>query len=222
VNDVNVPDLRFASFVAVSALLIVTPGPDMALVARNAVRGGAAAASATAAGVALGILGWGVAATLGVATVLERSATLFTVLRLAGAAYLTVLGVRSLYGALRRRGEGASAGEPVDRFGGGGSFQHRRLSAFRQGLTGNLLNPKAGAIFLTVVPQFLRPGDSGAREVAMVAAFEVMLLAWLLLYGRVLARIASSRAGRSLGRAIDAAAGVVLVGLGVRVALERG
>ena len=93
----TVPDIRFASFVAVAALLIVTPGPDMALVARNAVRGGASAASATAAGVALGILGWGVAATLGVATVLERSATLFTVLRLAGAAYLAVLGARSLY-----------------------------------------------------------------------------------------------------------------------------
>lgn len=212
----TVADVRFASFVAVSALLIVTPGPDMALVARNAVRGGAAAASATAVGVALGILGWAAAATLGVAAVLERSAALFTVLRLAGAAYLTFLGVRSLYGALSR-------GRTVDARPArtGGPTPQSRWAAFRQGLTGNLLNPKAGAIFLTVVPQFLRPGDAAGREVAMVAAFEVMLLAWLLLYGRALARIAGSGTGRRIGRAIDAAAGVVLLGLGLRVALDR-
>jgi threonine/homoserine/homoserine lactone efflux protein len=210
------PDVRFASFVAVAALLIVTPGPDMALVARNAVRGGASAASATAAGVALGILGWAAAATLGVAAVLELSATVFTVLRLAGAAYLTFLGLRSLYAALvtGRTGDALPAHA-------GGSVPRGRRAAFRQGLTGNLLNPKAGAIFLTIVPQFLRPGDGAGREVAMVAAFEVMLLAWLLLYGRVLARIASSGPGRRIGRAVDAATGVVLVGLGLRVALDR-
>lgn len=211
------PDVRFASFVAVSALLIVIPGPDMALVARNAWRGGAAAASATAAGVALGILGWGAAATLGLAALLERSATLFAVLRLAGAAYLTLLGLRSLYGALAPGRAGtAPASHP-----GGGPVPEDRRAAFRQGLTGNLLNPKAGTIFLTVVPQFLRPGDGAGREVAMVAAFEVMLLAWLLAYGRVLAGIASSGPGRRVRRAIDAAAGLALVGLGLRVALDR-
>ena len=212
----TVPDVRFASFVAVAALLIVTPGPDMALVARNAVRGGASAASATVAGVALGTLGWGAAATLGVAAVLERSATVFTVLRLAGAAYLTSLGLRSLYGAVRS-GRG---GDPLPARTGS-SVPQGRSASFRQGLTGNLLNPKAGAIFVTVFPQFLRPGDGRGREVAMVAAFELMLLAWLLLYGRVLARIASSGPGRRIGRAIDAATGIVLVGLGVRVALDR-
>ncbi|MBO0706238.1 MAG: LysE family translocator, partial [Candidatus Dormibacteraeota bacterium] len=176
-----------------------------------------AAASATAGGGALGILGWAAAATLGVAAVLERSAALFTVLRLAGAAYLTFLGLRSLYGGLN----GGRTGDPSPARTSCPTSQ-RRWAAFRQGLTGNLLNPKAGAIFLTVVPQFLRPGDGAGREVAMVAAFEVMLVAWLLLYGRALARIASSGPGRRIGRTVDAAAGIVLMGLGLRVALDRG
>ena len=76
-------DPRFAAFVGVSAFLIVTPGPDMALVTRNALAGGRRAAAFTAVGVGLGILAWAVAAVLGVAELLDRSVIAFTVLKLA-------------------------------------------------------------------------------------------------------------------------------------------
>ena len=87
--------------VLVSIVVIVTPGPDTALIIRNAIAGGPRASTMSALGVAVGILAWAGAATLGVGVLLERSSTAFTILKLAGAAYLFYLG-KSLTGPFPR------------------------------------------------------------------------------------------------------------------------
>jgi RhtB (resistance to homoserine/threonine) family protein len=206
-------DARFATFLAVSALLIVTPGPDMALVTRNALAAGRRAASVTAWGVAVGILGWAVASTIGVGVLLERSVLAFTVLKLAGAAYLGYLGLRSLLGSLSAgRPPATPARAPV---------QLDDRVAFQQGVLGNLLNPKAGVIFVSVLPQFIRPGDAPLRLVLMLVAFEIMLLVWLNLYGLLVSRAGQSRVGARVRRVMARVTGVVLIGLGARLVLER-
>ena len=102
-------DARFVAFVAVSALLIMTPGPDTALVVRNALVAGRRAASVTTAGIALGMVCWATAAVLGIAVLIETSAVAFTVLKLAGAAYLCYLGVRTLLGGFKKNDDTAVA-----------------------------------------------------------------------------------------------------------------
>ncbi len=191
-------DSRFLAFVGVAALLIVIPGPDMALVAASAVAGGRRAAFGAARGIGVGIAVWGAAVGLGVAAVMQASPALFTALRVLGGAYLVYLGVRQLR---------ARHGQAVRPRGG---------SPFVQGLVGNLLNPKAAVIFLTIVPQFLRPGDPVARILAMTGAFEVMILLWLHLFGAGVARV-----GRALARRLRVATGVVLIALGLRLAVAR-
>ena len=203
-------DGRFLAFLGVAAVLIVTPGPDTALVTRNAFRGGARAASLSALGVSLGLLTWGAASAAGLAALLAASALAFTLLKIVGAAVLAVLGVRSLVAAGRRDGSDAEA-LPI--------APDRMAPAFLQGLLGNLLNPKAGAIFLTVVPQFVRPGDPAPRLAAMVVLFAAMVCAWLHLYGWLVSR-ARRRFGARLRRALDGATGAVLLGLGARLATE--
>lgn len=201
-------DERFVAYLAVMALLIFTPGPDTALVIRNALGSGARAATATAFGIGLGSLAWALASLLGLAVLLQTSVTAFTVLKLAGAAYLAYLGILTLLAGRRRPGP-ASA---------------RRLdgrTAFQQGFLGNLLNPKAAAIFVTVLPQFIEAGDSPLRLVLMLAAYEAILLPWLWLYGQVVSRAGQSRFGTRLREWLNRVAGVVLIGLGVRLAFER-
>ena len=83
-------------FIGVAIAVVVIPGPDMALVARNVFRHGRSAGFATSFGICTGILGWAVAAALGVATLLATSSIAFTVLKLAGAGYLIYLGVTTL------------------------------------------------------------------------------------------------------------------------------
>ena len=100
-------DARFAAYLAVAALLIVTPGPDTALVTRNALRAGRRAATFTTLGIGAGSVVWAFASVFGIATLLEQSALAFTIWKVVGAAYLIYLGVRSLLGLVRGRRSGA-------------------------------------------------------------------------------------------------------------------
>ena len=211
-------DGRLIAWVALSALLIATPGPDTALIIRNALTAGPRASTMSALGVAVGILAWALAATLGVGVLLERSSTAFTILKLAGAAYLCYLGLRSLLGAATTervrpphtgRARGARAELPTG------------WGAWGQGLFSNLLNPKTGAFFVTVMPQFIVPGEPVIRLVVMVAAFEVMLLAWLIAYGHVVSRLGRSGLGTRIRQVMTRLTGIVLIGLGARLAFER-
>lgn len=199
-------DAQLLAFVGVAVVLTLTPGPDMALVLRNTLRGGRPAGQRTIAGIAVGLLGWATASALGVAAVLAASATVFTVLKLAGAAYLVYLGIQALRAL--RRGEEVRTDAPT-----------RAGSPFRQGLVTNLLNPKLAVLFTTLLPQFISPDDPAvAKSVLLAAIFVAIGLTWLVTYTYIVSLVAHSRLFR---RATEALSGVVLIALGVRLAFER-
>jgi threonine/homoserine/homoserine lactone efflux protein len=93
--------------------------------------------------------------------------------------------------------------------------------AFRQGLVNNLLNPKAGAIFATALPQFVIWSDSPMRLMLMMVAYEAILLVWLNIYGFAISQARRSRIGKGLSTAVERLMGAVLIALGVRLAFER-
>jgi threonine/homoserine/homoserine lactone efflux protein len=202
------------AFAGVAALLTISPGVDMALVARSALVDGRAAAFDTTLGICLGLVVWAVASAVGVAALLAASATAFTVVKVAGAAYLVALGLWTIARGLRGGGSGASpAGAP----------RARRGTAFRQGLVSNLLNPKIAVFYTTVLPQFIAPGDPALAVSLMLVAIHVGLsLAWLTLYAYALSGAGALLRRRSIRRALDCVTGAVLVGLGARLAfVER-
>ena len=195
-------------FLGVVALLTITPGADMAMVARSVVTGGRREAFATTLGISAGCLAWAVASALGVAALLAASQTAYDALRLVGAAYLVWLGVQSLLAA--RRGHRQETPAP------GGS------SPFRQGLLTNLFNPKIAVFYSTFLPQFIGPGDPALLISMLLAGVHIALgIAWLSLYAWLLARAVEAFRGSRVRRALDALTGTVLVGLGARLALER-
>ena len=149
-------DGRFVAWLAVAIVLIITPGPDTALIIRNALRAGARSASLSAVGVGVGSAAWAAASVVGVAALLETSAVAFTVFKLAGAAYLVYLGLRTLAGTFR------SAPDPAHDSPAAAPPGLSAWTAFVQGVLNNLLNPKAGAIFATVMPQFIERGTRRA------------------------------------------------------------
>jgi threonine/homoserine/homoserine lactone efflux protein len=208
-------DGRFLAWLAVAVVLIITPGPDTALIIRNALRAGARSASLSAVGVGAGSAAWAAASVVGVAALLETSDAAFTVFKLAGAAYLVYLGLRTLVGTFRQ------APTPVRETAAGVPAGTSAQTAFIQGVLNNLLNPKAGAIFATVMPQFIEPGDSTSRIVLMVACYDAIVIAWLCAYAVVVSRAGRSSLGARVRRALDRVTGAVMVGLGVRLALER-
>lgn len=208
-------DGRFLAWLAVAIVLIITPGPDTALIIRNALRAGARSASLSAVGVGAGSAVWAAASVVGLAALLETSDVAFTVFKLAGAAYLVYLGLRTLAGTFRPTPDAAPdspAAAPA---------VLSAWAAFVQGVLNNLLNPKAGAIFATVMPQFIEPGDSTSRLVLMVACYDAIVIAWLCAYALVVSRARRSGAGARLRKGLERVTGTIMIGLGVRLALER-
>jgi threonine/homoserine/homoserine lactone efflux protein len=208
-------DARFGAYLAVAALLIVTPGPDTALVTRNALLAGRRAASFTTLGIGTGSVIWALASVLGIAVLLERSVVAFTICKFAGAAYLGYLGLRSLIASFQGNKQ-ADATTPVLQ-----AAQLGERVAFRQGLLNNLFNPKAGAIFATALPQFISPGDTPLRLVLMMLAYEAILLSWLNLYGSLVSRAGQSRFGTRIREILQGFTGVMFIALGVRLAFEH-
>jgi len=204
-------DERLLAFIGISIVVVVVPGPDMALVARNVLRYGRSAGFATSLGICAGTLGWALAAGLGVASLLATSAVAFTALKLAGAAYLVYLGITTL------RDRGAPAGDGAE---GRSALPGRR--AFLLGLLSALLNPKLGVFFLTLLPQFIAPGDPAMLRVFQLAlVFDLIGITWLLTYSTLLGAIGDALARPGPRRAMRWLTGTVLVGLGARVALDR-
>ena len=203
------------AFVGIAALVIVTPGPDTALTIRNALLGGRAAGVATAAGVALGLAVWTAAASAGLAALLVASEPAFVAVKLAGAAYLVLLGATTLVHALRGRAR------PADEDGRG----ERRLlpaTALRQGILNDLGNPKIAVFFATLLPQFAPArGPAFATLMAFGLLFCAMTFVWLCAYSVAVARAGDALRRPRIRRALDAVMGAALVALGVRVAAER-
>jgi threonine/homoserine/homoserine lactone efflux protein len=196
--------MHLLPFLAISAIVVVTPGVDMALVTRNALLRGRAAARATALGVNLGIFIWTLAAALGLAAVIAASATAFMAIKLVGALYLVYLGLRTLLGSA----------EP--------SAIPARGSAFRQGLASNLLNPKIAVFFTSLLPQFVDAQHAQPEDLLLLGVlFNCMGVVWLLTYAELAARGRDLLRRPRVKRTLDRLSGVALIALGVRLAAER-
>jgi RhtB (resistance to homoserine/threonine) family protein len=197
------------AFAGVAALVIATPGPDTALTIRNALAGGRRAGLLTAAGVATGQAIWALFGAAGVAALLSASQPAFTAVRVLGAAYLVWLGLQSLYAAATGSGQG------VSRPGTGATG-----AAFRQGLLSNLANPKMAVFFVSLLPQFLGGRTAFAPMLALGCLFAVMTLAWLSAYAVAVARAGAFLRRGKIARVLDGLTGLVLVGLGLRLARD--
>ncbi|WP_370416046.1 LysE family translocator [Streptomyces fradiae] len=203
---------EFLAAAGVLALLTMVPGPDMAVVTRRAVAAGWRDGLLTVAGITTGLLVWGVLSVAGLAAVLAASATAYTVVKLAGAAYLVVLGVQALRAA--RRGGHADAAPA--------SLPAPSGNPWRTGLVSNVLNPKIAVFYTgllpTLAPHGLSPHTGMALLVLVHAALTVL---WLGGYVLLLAKARAFFARASVRRGMERITGVVLIGFGVKVATAQ-
>ncbi|MFC8867370.1 LysE family translocator [Streptomyces sp. NPDC057148] len=205
------PD-RLLAFAALSLLIVVVPGPSVLFVVGRALARGRRAALTTVAGNTLGSYVLVVAVALGVGSVVERSAVAFTVLKLAGAAYLVHLGVR----AWRERRSLRAA------FAGDAGADEDRRRTFWEGFAVGVTNPKTIVFFTAVLPQFA-DRDRGGVAVQMLLlglVFNAIALACDSVWG-LLAATARDWFARSPRRlsAVGGAGGLAMIGLGVTVAV---
>ena len=204
------------SFSIAAGLMTLTPGIDTALVLRTAAVENARNALFAAFGVVVGVLAWGLLAALGLGAVLAVSEIAYGVLQFAGAAYLMWLGARMLL-------RGARGARADWRDGGPSQPQARRTGArwFVRGLTTNLLNPKVGVFYVSLLPQFMPADVNVVAFSALLAGVHAALsLGWFILLTLATRPFARALARPATTRALDGITGTVLVGFGLRLALS--
>ncbi|MEV3926566.1 LysE family translocator [Actinomadura coerulea] len=198
---------------AVAAMIVnVVPGLDTFLVLRTSAVRGRGCGLAAALGVMAGCAVWGLATAVGLTALLTASHVAYTAVRVCGAAYLVWLGATALW-----RGRGKAEAEPVEL-----SVAAGRRAAFRAGLGTNLLNPKAGIFYMSLVPQFMPQGAPVFGTTVLFTAIDVVELAvWFWLVSGAAAAMGERLRRPSFRRRMERLSGVAFLGFAANLLADR-
>ncbi len=204
---------QWVPFLLAITVLTMSPGVDSLLVIRNAARGGCRDGGMTSLGICLGLFAHATISAAGLSVILLGSAQFFSLLKLAGAAYLIWLGLQSLRSAMHAKG--VTIAEP----------RHRTVplaTSLREGLLSNVLNPKPIVFYMAFLPQFIDPAHSAMlQSLAMAAMHFTIAMLWQGILVLMVDRARSLLARPRVGMVMDGITGVLLIGFGARLAATQ-
>jgi threonine/homoserine/homoserine lactone efflux protein len=198
-------------FLATIMPLVCTPGPDILFVSSQSLVSGRRGAALATAGVCAGYLLHALLATLGLAAAIAASPQIFLAIRLVGAFYLLYLGVKLCRAAFRSRHLGNVTTEALSSY-----------DLLRRGMLTSLLNPKGLLFFIALLPQFVdtNSGPAALQVLILALLFVLACFSVYLAVGLVVAAGREKIAGRRFTAIANGLAGLILVGLGIRVAVK--
>ncbi|MFI9009673.1 LysE family translocator [Actinosynnema sp. NPDC053489] len=200
------------AFTAAAVLLTITPGLDTMMLLRMVLGGGRRAGVVGGFGTTLGCLVWGAASIAGLTALLVASRLAYDLVRYAGAAYLLWLGGSALWKSWRGTSE-----RPTD----APAITPRQ--ALRTGFTTNLLNPKIGVFYLSLLPQFLPSDQASAGWGALLVGVHVAVgQVWQLVVVWLAGRAVVVLTRPAVRRWTERLTASVLVGFGLKVAFDSG
>lgn len=204
---------QWIPFLLAITLLTMTPGVDTFMVIRNALRGGWRDGFLTSFGICCGLFVHATVSAAGLSMILLGSAQAFTMLKLAGALYLTWLGFQSLRSAWRAKGMPLS--------------DTRRLKvsprvSLQEGFLSNVLNPKPIVFYMAFLPQFIDPSQSPLGQSLFMAGLHFTIAnLWQGALVLLVSRASRWLARPSVARSLDGVAGLLLLGFGTKLALSQ-
>lgn len=204
--------LHWTTFLTAAVLLNLSPGPDIAFILGQTMRGGNKSGFAAMFGVWTGAFGHVLMAAAGLSIILATSAAAFTIVKWAGAIYLIWLGVTAL-----RSGGGKFVSENVQ-------SSTYFYPIYKQGVLIGLLNPKVAIFFLAFLPQFVVVGAGPVSAQLFLHGFLIIVVAAfieppLILAGSKLTT--TLRNNKSIGTWMDRTLGSLFIALGIRLAMEK-
>jgi threonine/homoserine/homoserine lactone efflux protein len=201
------------AFAGVAMLINMTPGPDSLLVVRASMTRGRQGGLAAALGIITGCVGWGIATAAGLTALLTASHLAYDTLRMCGAAYLVFLGITALWRS--RKPTAAEPAEPV-------TAPTSRSAAFRNGVGTNLLNPKAGVFYMSLIPQFVPRDAHMFTATLFFTAIDVLeLAAWYWLLTRAVVALSERIRRPTFRRRLELATGIVFFGFAANLLTDR-
>ncbi len=204
--------LHWTTFLTAAVLLNLSPGPDIAFILGQTVKGGRRSGFAAMFGIWTGAFGHVVMAAAGLLVVLATSAVAFSIVKWVGALYLLWLGIQAL-----RSDGGKFVAEGVQ-------TSPRAFAIYKQGFMVGLLNPKVAIFFLAFLPQFVVVGAGPVSAQLFLHGFLIIVVAGfieppLVMLGERLT--GKLRANPRIGLWMDRSLGAIFVALGIRLAMEK-
>ena len=202
------------TYCGIVTLMVITPGPNAALILKTVSVRGRATGFGNIAGIVSGFYFHAVCSALGLSLLLMRSPELYNAVKWLGAAYLVYLGVRTIWQTFIARPD---ASLPAPR---ASAFAQVR-NAYFEGLLTNILNPKVALFYLSLFPQFIKGDESVMAQSLMLVTIHASLsMVWFssmtLLFDRLGNRLGDSGVKRNL----QAVTSVMLIGLGMKIAMS--
>ena len=191
-------------------VVVITPGPNMAIVIRNSLAHSRGAGIYTAAGLALGNLVHITYCLIGIGVLISQSIMLFNAIKWLGAGYLIYLGIKSLR-AKQQTSVNQSLSAPA--FG--------RLDALRNGFLTDLLNPKATLFFLALFTQIIRPGTPLFAQIFYGFTIVGLELGCFTVLSTIIGHRSVRQWFEQIGHGLERITGPILIGLGLRVAFAN-
>lgn len=203
-------------FVTMCILLILLPGPDTAIATKNTLTLGKKGGLKTIFGTCCALLIHTFAAVVGLSAIIAKSALVFSIFKYIGGAYLIYLGVKSFISLKKMKKQ--QQNEDILK----NEMKYNEHSCFKQGFLTNLLNPKVAVFFLTFLPQFVDPKNhSFLPFVWMGLTYLALTAIWFIFYIFLLNAIRSFMMKPQTQMVIEGTTGLVLVGFGIKLALEK-
>jgi threonine/homoserine/homoserine lactone efflux protein len=216
-----VPLSNLIAFLGAAILLAMTPGPSTLVVLRQTLRNGRRTAFVTTLGNATGLMTWAIAAAFGLTALVAASQVAYDVIRILGAVVLAVLGIQSLLRARRGHDDDfakeVASGTEIRAADTPSSWQ-----AYRTGLLTNLTNPKAAVFIVSFLPQFVPAHAPVLLTILVLAAIHsVISISWYNILAWMITRARQVFIRPSVRRRLEQASGLILLGFGVRLAVEH-
>lgn len=211
-------DPQIIAFTGIAAVLTITPGSDTMLVMRSVLARGQRAGLLATLGISSGLFFHAALSALGLSVILVRSAAAYNTVKLLGACYLIFLGCQSLWTALRRREGQAPETEETE-----SPLKRSDVKkSFAEGLLNNILNPKVAIFYLAFLPQFISPSDSVFAKSLLLASIHFLQgVLWLTIVTFLMGRMRRVLTRPRVKQTLDAITGVVFIGFGLRLAVEK-
>jgi RhtB (resistance to homoserine/threonine) family protein len=204
-----------ATYLIAITLLTITPGVDTMLVIRNTARGGWHDGAVSSFGICSGLFIHATISAVGISVILIQAAWAFSALKIAGACYLVWLGLASW----RKAAQQDSSIPDSDDINKHGDFIPGR--SLREGFLSNILNPKTAVFYMAFLPQFINPAHSALSQSLFLAGLHfVIAMIWQCLLALMVKQAKGWLQRPKVGQLFDGMTGTVMIGLGLRVAVD--
>ncbi|MBX9975128.1 LysE family translocator [Cytobacillus firmus] len=202
----------FFTFLVLSLFVVMSPGIDTALITKRTIADGRTDGYKMGLGITAGSLVHTFAAAFGLSAILMQSAAAFEIIKYAGAVYLIYLGLSSFISMKKKKDAGIETEVKSD----------LKKSAFKQGLLSNVLNPKVAMFFLTFLPQFVKTGENASQQLIIMGIIYTLLsISWFFTYVYFINYMREWLMSPKVQRVMDKATGLVLIGFGLKLALDK-